>query len=75
MRILLNRRWGNDDTTCYSFVGWHTLQRVTHADHLEPEFLPERSVNNVVRRLGGGNEPPNNSASGLQLISKRVFAS
>ena len=33
---------------------WRTLQRVTHADHLEPEFLPERSVNNVVRRLGGG---------------------
>jgi UDP-glucose 4-epimerase len=33
---------------------WRTLQRVTHADHLEPEFLPERSVNNVIRRLGGG---------------------
>ena len=32
---------------------WQTLQRVTHADHLEPEFLPERSVNNVRRRLGG----------------------
>ena len=33
---------------------WRTLQRVTHADHLEPEFFPERSVNNVIRRLGGG---------------------
>ena len=32
---------------------WQTLQRVTHADHLEPEFLPERHVNNVRRRLGG----------------------
>jgi UDP-glucose 4-epimerase len=32
---------------------WRTLQRVTHADHLEPEFLPERRVNNVRRRLGG----------------------
>ena len=33
---------------------WQTLQRVTHAYHLEPEFLPERHVNNVRRRLGGG---------------------
>jgi len=32
---------------------WQTLQRVTHAYHLEPEFLPERRVNNVRRRLGG----------------------
>jgi UDP-glucose 4-epimerase len=31
---------------------WQTLQRVTHAHHLEPEFLPERRVNNVRRRLG-----------------------
>jgi len=33
---------------------WQTLQRVTHAYHLEPEFFPERRVNNVRRRLGGG---------------------
>jgi UDP-glucose 4-epimerase len=32
---------------------WQTLQRVTHAYHLAPEFLPERHVNNVRRRLGG----------------------
>jgi UDP-glucose 4-epimerase len=32
---------------------WQTLQRVTQAYHLEPEFLPERWVNNVKRRLGG----------------------
>ncbi len=32
---------------------WQTLQRVTKAYHLEPEFLPERRVNNVRRRLGG----------------------
>jgi len=32
---------------------WQTLQRVTNAYHLEPEFLPERQVNNVRRRLGG----------------------
>src|SRR5262245_24935611 len=32
---------------------WQTLQRVTHAYHLEPEFLLERRVNNVRRRLGG----------------------
>ena len=31
---------------------WRTLQRVTGAYHLEPEFLPARAVNNVVRRLG-----------------------
>ena len=33
---------------------WQTLQRVTHAYHLEPEFFPERRVNDVRRRLGGG---------------------
>ena len=33
---------------------WKTLQRVTHAYHLKPEFLPERRVNNVRRRLGEG---------------------
>jgi UDP-glucose 4-epimerase len=32
---------------------WQALQRVTHAYHLEPEFLPERRVNGVRRRLGG----------------------
>jgi UDP-glucose 4-epimerase len=32
---------------------WQTLQRVTQAYHLEPEFFPERHVNNVRRRLGG----------------------
>lgn len=35
---------------------WHTLQRVTGAYHLEPEFGPERKVNNVVRRLGDTNQ-------------------
>lgn len=33
---------------------WYMLQRVTHAYHLKPEFLPERRVNNVTRRLGDG---------------------
>jgi hypothetical protein len=32
-------------------LGVEKLQRVMHADHLEPEFT-ERSVNNVRRRLG-----------------------
>jgi nucleoside-diphosphate-sugar epimerase len=32
---------------------WQTLERVTKASPLDPEFLPERQVNNVRRRLGG----------------------
>jgi UDP-glucose 4-epimerase len=32
---------------------WQILQRMTQAYHLEPEFLPERWVNNVRRRLSG----------------------
>ena len=30
---------------------WQTLQRVTGAYHLQPDFLPPRQVNPVPRRL------------------------